>query len=308
MEHDKVATVTVTYNRKEMLIENIQAILNQNYNVDTIIIVDNNSSDNTKETVFNKFPNENIKYIYLEENIGGAGGFYTGCKYAFDNGFDWIILMDDDGKPKDEYTISNLMKEIKNKNLTSNDKVMLNSLVLCNDEKLSFGLFDIKDTVQDIKMKAEKEIILNHINPFNGTLISKMLIKQIGFPNKDFFIKGDEQDYFNRALQANSYIATVIDSLYYHPVIFEENIKKIKLFGKHYNLFVEKPWKEYYRTRNYTYMYTKSKYKKASIKLLILRLFSALVCKCNKKETVKMIIKGYKDGKNETLGKKVKPM
>lgn len=51
MKHEKLATVTVTYNRKELLLKNIEAIINQDYDIDTIIIIDNNSSDHTKEAV-----------------------------------------------------------------------------------------------------------------------------------------------------------------------------------------------------------------------------------------------------------------
>ena len=34
----------------------------------------------------------------MNENIGGAGGFSIGLKTAFDLGYDWFLLMDDDGR------------------------------------------------------------------------------------------------------------------------------------------------------------------------------------------------------------------
>ena len=37
----KIDAVVVTYNRKELLLECIEAILNQNYNVDKVFIIDN---------------------------------------------------------------------------------------------------------------------------------------------------------------------------------------------------------------------------------------------------------------------------
>ena len=165
MNRDKVATVTVTYNRKELLKNNINSILNQSYEVDCIIIVDNNSNDGTKELIKNEFgDNDKIKYIFLDENIGGAGGFYTGCEYAFKNEYDWIILMDDDGKPKDNRTIENLMKEITNKRLSAEEHVMLNSLVVCDDNNLSFGLFSSEDKIKDIILKSNDNVILKYIN------------------------------------------------------------------------------------------------------------------------------------------------
>ena len=43
--------------------------------------------------------NDTFTLITLPENMGGAGGFHEGIKYAFEQGFDYIWLMDDDGVP-----------------------------------------------------------------------------------------------------------------------------------------------------------------------------------------------------------------
>lgn len=308
MKKEKVATVTVTYNRKDLLIKNIKAILEQTYKIDCIIVVDNNSTDGTREAVNLEFgKDDRIKYIFLDENIGGAGGFYTGCKYAYENKFDWVILMDDDGRPQNIYTIQNLFEEIQNMGLKSNKKVVLNSLVVCDEKKLSFGLFDSEDTIKEIQESTNTNIIINRINPFNGTLISRTLMEEIGFPNKDFFIKGDEFDYQCRAMKANAYIATVVDSLYYHPKIEEKNTRSLKIFNKKLKFFIEAPWKEYYRSRNYTFSYIRDGKKMIAKKQFFKRITCAIVCKCNKVKTIKMIIKGYKDGKNGRLGNTVKP-
>lgn len=308
MKKEKVATVTVTYNRKDVLKKNIKAIMEQTYDIDTIIIVDNNSTDGTKEEIKEKFgENNKIKYIFLDENIGGAGGFYTGCKYAYENNYDWVILMDDDGRPQNIYTIQKLFDEMNNKKMNSKNKVMVNSLVLCDNYNLSFQLLETENTVKKIEEEAKENVILNRINPFNGTLISRSLMEEIGFPNKDFFIKGDEYDYQCRAVKANAYVATVINSLYYHPKLEEKNTKIIKLFNRKMKFSIEAPWKEYYRSRNYTFSYIKSGQKSVANKMLIRRIFAALVCKCKKIITIKMIIRGYMDGKKGKLGNTIKP-
>ena len=43
----KIVAVVVTYNRKELLLECIQAILNQTYKLEKVIVIDNNSNDGT---------------------------------------------------------------------------------------------------------------------------------------------------------------------------------------------------------------------------------------------------------------------
>ncbi len=307
MKHETIATVTVTYNRKDLLLKNIEAIMSQNCNIDCIIIVDNHSTDNTKEAVLNTFPNGNIKYIYLDENTGGAGGFYTGCKYAFENNYDWVVLMDDDGKPQNADTIKNLLKEVEKKGLTSNDSIMLNSLVLSDNKKLSFGLFNMNESIEDIKPRVKENIIRDKINPFNGTLISRKLMESIGFPNKDFFVICDEQDYYYRALNAEAYVATVFNSLYYHPAAIEKKLRIIKFLGKNYAFSIQKPWKEYYATRNHTYVYRNIYNKKQKRNYIIKKIIGALLFNEKRLETLKMVIKGYRDGKKGKLGKTVIP-
>ena len=74
----KVIAVIVTYNRKELLKESINALLKQNYKNLRILIIDNNSTDGTKEHISEELKNENVIYENTGENLGGAGGFNYG--------------------------------------------------------------------------------------------------------------------------------------------------------------------------------------------------------------------------------------
>lgn len=78
----KIDAVVVTYNRKALLIECVEAILKQKYAVDKLIIIDNASTDGTEEELKKiEILNRNdVVYKKLEKNIGGAGGFYEGIK------------------------------------------------------------------------------------------------------------------------------------------------------------------------------------------------------------------------------------
>lgn len=89
--------------------------------------------------------------------------------------------------------------------------------------------------------------------PFNGTWISSGLVEKIGVPNGDFFIKGDENDYLRRAQSAGAFVATVVDSMYFHPKL--GGYKKKKVFGKEMYVYIEPAWKEYYSVRNYTFSF-----------------------------------------------------
>src|SRR6218665_3123179 len=82
----KIWAIVVTYNRKELLRECVTALLRSR--VDQILVVDNASSDQTG-SLFEQgaeFFDPRVTYMRLRKNEGGAGGFYWGTRYAFENG------------------------------------------------------------------------------------------------------------------------------------------------------------------------------------------------------------------------------
>ena len=89
---EKIAAVVVTYNRKELLKECLDALLAQTHPLDSIILIDNASTDGTPEFLKEKgfLDNPKIDYVRLSENSGGAGGFYEGMKRGYEKGFDWV--------------------------------------------------------------------------------------------------------------------------------------------------------------------------------------------------------------------------
>jgi len=301
-----LTAVIVTYNRKELLSQNIEMLLKQTMTVDSIIIVDNCSSDGTYEYLKNcGWTTEPFLYLKTETNIGGAGGFYTGVKVAYEAGADWIVLMDDDGRMADEHTMEILYRaarKLYDEN-RGERKLFVNALVQ-KGELLSFKI-DHMYTVVEAMMAAKNGLIEGAANPFNGTLISRELVSDIGYPKKEFFIKGDEVDYKQRALDAGAYVGTVTEAKYIHPR--PETVEKTVL-GVKVPFFVEAPWKEYYAARNFTYMYKLQEwYKGILFELIFVKLLAVISLKCKKMETIKMLFKGVYDGWKGNLGVKVKP-
>lgn len=300
------AGVVVTYNRKEELLKNLNSIKTQTKQFDRYYIIDNCSKDGTYEALKKSgvVSNPYYKYIRLEKNIGGAGGFYTGLKQAYDDGFDLVCLMDDDGRPADNDCIKILYETAEEVSCYSK-KMILNSLVICDKTtgRLSFGLGTLmmKDEVCNHSVNG---LLLNNINPFNGTVISKELIKEIGLPNKDFFIRGDEVDYSIRAKKAGAFIATVTNSLYYHPGM---NLTIIKWNGKTIGVESLPPWKAYYTIRNEVYRRKRDEGIPGSLKSLAFRLYSNKKCNSEPKACRLFIWKGFFDGLTGHLGRTVEP-
>lgn len=302
-----VSAVIVTYNRKKLLYENIKMLLCQTYKIDKIYVVDNCSTDGTYEFLREQglMKNSNFIYVKTKSNIGGAGGFCLGTKRAYEDGADWIILMDDDGKAEDNHTIEQLMNVAERlyMNNTAEKKIYVNALVLQKD-MLSFKMGQYY-TVEEACAAAVDGVLEGLASPFNGTLLSKELVEEIGYPNKDFFIKGDEVDYKHRAVDAGAYVCTAVKSRYVHPR--PETYERVVL-GKKVPFFVEAPWKEYYAARNFTYMYKqKKRYKSIAFELIFVKLLAIMQLKCEKWKTIKMVFRGAYDGWNGNLGAIIKP-
>ena len=169
---------------------------------------------------------------------------------------------------------------------------------------LSFKIGDAY-TVDDALKMAENGLIANAANPFNGTLVSRELVAEIGYPNKEFFIKGDEVDYKQRAFEVEAYVVTVADARYIHPrpETYEREVLGIKV-----PFFVEAPWKEYYAARNFTHMYKKKGlYKAIAFELVFVKVLAVLSMKCKKIKIINMLFKGVRDGWSGKLGAIVKP-
>lgn len=110
-----VAVVIVTYNRLKKLKTALYYYEKQILLPEYIIIVNNYSTDETKEYLeeWKKKVNKFKKIVInAKENLGGSGGFYLGQQEAMKLNVDWIYLADDDAYPDSNY-ISNLVKYLK---------------------------------------------------------------------------------------------------------------------------------------------------------------------------------------------------
>lgn len=305
----KIISVVVTYNRKELLLDNINSQKKQLLKPSKIFIVDNNSTDGTYEFLKKEHILDDGQCVYCNtgSNLGGAGGFEFGVRKAYDFDYDFLCLMDDDGRPLDDNTFLNIDKAFNRLRLDINKPIFLNSLVLCNDNDLSFGLTESIMTKIAAQDASKEGIIMNRVNPFNGTFINKALIDKIGYPLGKLFIRGDEAEYYKRSLKNGAYIATITDSLYFHPKLAEYKTKKV-LFITFCNDY-EAPWKEYYQFRNLQYVALQNGTSKVKIYLkYVKRVIGLHVFKIENKKTIKLFLKkAYRDASKGRLGKQIEP-
>ncbi|WP_423841607.1 glycosyltransferase family 2 protein [Actinobacillus equuli] len=210
--------VIVTYNRKELLLNCLQALNSQTCPLGHIIVVNNASQDGTVEFLHQNGWQNNEKFtlLNLTQNQGGAGGFYAGIEFAYQRGFDYIWLMDDDGLPEKD-SLAELMPYANDNTYigplvlnNKNPKELTFTLRLPNSKKVLMGLEDVEKATVD-------NIIPDIVMPFNGILFSNKMVEEIGFPKASYFIWGDDMEYTWRAKKAGFKVFTVTSSKFYHP-------------------------------------------------------------------------------------------
>ncbi|KRM20128.1 glycosyltransferase [Ligilactobacillus hayakitensis DSM 18933 = JCM 14209] len=312
-----VVALIVTYNRKKLLINVIENLLNQNYNLDGILVFDNNSNDGTeklllKEKYIDQYQKEKITskrlgeldfYYYKNgENLGGAGGFSKGVEIISQMQYDYVWIMDDDVLPEknclkvmlDTMEKYNVHAAIPNRN-SENFK---DCPVVDLDMK-SFSKYFINDRKKRVELPLSKDVYFVKTMAFEGPLVDMNIIRKIGYPNSEYFILFDDTDYAQRILQFTN-IAYCVDAHLYRQLPFITSKEKNKKFG----------WKEYYAIRN-NILFNK-KYgenfvvKYISSQMIVLYMLQRAVRNLNIKDVL-LVLKASIHGNLGITGKKVQP-
>lgn len=194
----KISCIIVTYNRLPLLQECIAAVKNQTQPVDSIYIIDNQSTDGTSDYLQTLKDDHSFIIVKLPENRGGAGGFSEGIRKAVMDGCDWVWVMDDDTIP----TVNALEELVKG--TTVSDLVgYVCSKVVWKDDMLH------KMNIPDFNSRNNVEFPLNYYTyladvllvksaSFVSLLINSKVVKEVGLPIKEFFIWGDDLEYTTR--------------------------------------------------------------------------------------------------------------
>lgn len=100
-----VLVIIPAYNEQDN-IKRVVDNLTKNYPQYDYVVVNDGSRDDTKKIC----QENNYKLLDLPVNLGLAGGFQAGMKYAHQMGYDYAIQFDADGQHRPEYIASILAK------------------------------------------------------------------------------------------------------------------------------------------------------------------------------------------------------
>lgn len=212
---NKIIALILTYNRKSLLSEAIDALLAQTYECD-ILVVDNASTDGTKEMVQNYVDiHKTVSYINTGANLGGAGGFSFGMKECVRRGYEYIWLMDDDTIPYPNA----LEKLVAAKEDLKDDFGFLSSLVEWTDGSMCQMNMPLVadnwwfkgDVIQSGRLAIKK-------GSFVSFFVATDTIRKVGLPLKEFFIWFDDSEYSRRIVESGKEGYLVSDSRVLHKM------------------------------------------------------------------------------------------
>jgi GT2 family glycosyltransferase len=246
---EKFGCVVVTRNRHQLLQRCLNGLLNQTSPPNTLIVIDNGSTDETP-SLFQQgcyAGDSRIHYVRIEGNTGGAGGFHTGIARAMELGSNWIWVMDDDGYPEPN-TLECMMG-------IAPDPTAIHAAAALADSgdgrELVWPTAPMEGEDQGKVLMRVDELkwpvvpVLNA--PFIGMLFHRSLIERIGLPDKDFFVSGDDAEFCARAWAQAGGVRLVPSAVVRHPRIERRDFK---LGVRQVCVIVLAPWRRYYDTRN----------------------------------------------------------
>lgn len=256
-----VAAVVVTYNRKEMLLECLGALLAQSRPVQRIYVIDNASSDGTRDLLAARglLSDAGIRYMRLERNTGGAGGFNHGMQLAMTDGHDWLWVMDDDAEPAAD-ALEKLLAAVPR---DAPEPPPLCSLKCDPEGKLLLSYLGFVDwryrplecvrPIRDSALGSGPTVDIE-MATFVGLMMPRWLVARIGLPKPEFFIHADDVEYCLR-MRGITKIRLVLDSRVQHKQEIRAACSKVALLG-HSSLRIrfERYWISYYAPRNYVWL------------------------------------------------------
>ncbi len=195
---ESVWAVVVTHNRRESLGRCLDAVLQQRRLPDRILVVDNASTDGTRTSVAQSYPQAEV--LALPVNAGGAGGFHEGMKHAHAAGADWLWLMDDDTLPERDALTELLSVAISVDG--SEPPWLLASKALWRDGSVHPMNFPVLERRRRevVIAAATRGVMPIRAATFVSLLVHRRAIERFGLPRSHYFLWSDDIEYTSRVV------------------------------------------------------------------------------------------------------------
>ena len=193
-EKNRVAAVVVTYNRLPLLQKCIESLHAQTASCD-ILVVNNASTDGTGPWLAAQEAAGVLMARDTGENLGGAGGFNKGIRWAVEAGYDYLWVMDDDCLPEPDA----LEKLLEADRLLDGNYGWLSSVALWKDgSECKMNRQKLKKSFYEYSPLMKYGIVQAEQATFVSLFLRTETVRKFGLPIKEFFIWGDDIEYTRR--------------------------------------------------------------------------------------------------------------
>lgn len=294
-----VHIILLNYNGYEDTIECIKSLEKIDYYNYKIVVIDNNSTDDSEEIIKEYIKeNKKVHFIQTGENLGFSGGNNIGIKWSLDNNADYICLLNNDTTVE-----TNFLKELMNE-MQQDSKIGISAgkIMYLNepDRIWSAGGFisDIKALGCHYGMnQVDKNGEFNkkkNVTFLTGCLqlIRREVFEDIGTYDHEYFLYMEDVDFCKRTIEAGYKLMYIPKSKIYHKVSASTG-------GE------ESPLQLYYMTRN-RILFNKKNEKSIikSIMFYIFMIIKMIIEPFRKKQKYKYMFEGIKDGLKGKYGPK----
>ena len=222
----KVLIIIVTYNAAEYIGACLSSLAKINYPRDRfdILVVDNASTDRTTDAIKDFVE---IKLLVNGKNVGFAAGNNIGLKYAVDNGFDYVYLLNQDTEVDPEF----LAKAVELARIDEKIAAVQSKLLLFDTKKInSIGneIHYLGFAFAGGYQLSDRQMSAREITYASGAacLLRIFALKKIGLFNADFFMYHEDADLGWRLWLSGWKVMLAPESVVYHKYEFSRSIKK----------------------------------------------------------------------------------
>jgi GT2 family glycosyltransferase len=233
---ERVCAIVPTYNRWPFLLKSLEALCGQRRAVDCILVIDGASTDGTPAAVRERYPH--IELLSLSRNLGSAGGFCEGVRWAYRRHFDWIWFIDDDSRVADD-ALDALLTFSREALPDGPARHVLGPLRLWDDDATFAGLPALRWNFSNPFLLAEQARIPLSARyrtrdelpawadvqdlAWEGMLVPRNAVADVGLPCSAYFTQVEDTDYSLRLQRAGYRLIMVSASHIYrlirpHPI------------------------------------------------------------------------------------------
>ncbi len=169
---DKLLVVIPTYNEKENIVKLITEILKLDL---CVLIVDDNSPDQTADTVNNFFKNnKNVNVLKRKQKLGLGSAYRDGFNWGIKNDFNYLVEMDADFS----HQVNDLKKMIENK---SENRLVIGSRYIPDGEIV--GWSKRRELLSKFANKFVKFLTSSKVNDSTSgfRIYSKQVLEKIDY-------------------------------------------------------------------------------------------------------------------------------